>query len=853
MRFTRLFISVVAVFLQTHITLAQDNLASPVAKRDVYQLINPGQVQFNGFLRERMDENREGRLKKYMTEKWLLNGFRNRPGMHPWIGEHVGKWLHAATLALEYKPDDKEFKDKIISIANGLMDCQMKDGYLGTYGNNNRWTSWDVWSHKYNLVGLLSYYQTTSDKRALDTCRRIGDLLISVFGDNNRDILKSGTHEGMAATSILEPMSLLYELTGEKKYLEFCQYVVTRADAGPKIMSNIENMHSVQAVGNKKAYEMLSNYVGLVEYWRATGYTRGLEAAKLAWDSIVKENLFITGAPDAHERFSEPGTLVPSGKCTETCVQVTWIQLNWQLLRATGNPRYATMLHHHYYNHMLAAQHQDGINWCYFTTMTGDKKAFTKARHCCGSSGPRAIALIPQMIYMTAKDALAVNIYETSTFKGDINGVSVTVQQNTDYPWDGDISMTIEVDRPVKFDLQLLVPGFVQSGEVVVSGSKITDIKAGTYFNIRREWSGKTPVKIRFDMPPVLHTRVYNEKKRYAISRGPVVLALEKIMAENIQPCEVIPELNSLDQAFSKGWAKRGTQNTVIIKGKKISPESKNSSGTIDLVFKPYCQAGMNHEVINIWLPAPIQKKDPIAKRKKYKTGVGGTGAKIALLPPWQDGPGFAYLKENNLMGKTRVITETELIDKKAFNAEKYPVAIYMAGERYVTTVKKKGDGAEAILNYLKQGGMIVFLPYEPWPMYHGLEDGEETEDQDIMFTKLKNLKVSLIGVEEPSESLKIEFNNEQNIIKGLPGNMKLPTDGDLRMRAIDPDSISENAELTPILSIEEYGDIMGYIEYTDGIYKGGKILYIWSRLLDQDYSDKILDKVFKFIDKKVE
>ena len=563
-----------------------------------------------------MDANRENRLRTHITEEWLLEGFRKRPGPHPWSGEHVGKWLHAATLAAENKPNDIALAKKVQQITNGLMDCQTENGYLGTYSKQDRWGTtdlpftswqrwpvWDVWVHKYDLIGLLSYYQTTSDKKALDSCRRIGDLLIQVFGEDKRDILKSGAHEGMAATSILEPMSLLYQLTGEKKYLEFCEYVIQRADAGSKIMTNIENTRSVQSVGNRKAYEMMSNYLGLIEHWRATGYKRGLEAAKLAWESIVKENLFITGAPDAHELFSEPGTLVPTGMCTETCVQVTWIQMNWQLLRATGNPRYATMLHHHYYNHMLAAQHSEGIKWCYFTTLSG-KKTYDGRRHCCGSSGPRAIALIPQITYMTAKDKLAVNLYESSTFKGDINGAGVIVQQNTDYPWNGDISMTIEATRPIRFDLQLLVPDFVQSGHIQVADKKITKLEPGTYASISRKWSGKTHVKIRFDMPTVLHTRDYEGKKRYAVSRGPIVLALEKIKADKIQPYEVIPELNSLDQAFLKGWAKSGTQHAILMKGKKVPSEGEVPSGDVDLVYKPYCEAGSNGEIINIWLPA---------------------------------------------------------------------------------------------------------------------------------------------------------------------------------------------------------------------------------------------------------
>ena len=593
-----------------------------VVGQDVFQAAEPGQVTMNGFLAERMRVNRQGRLKKHIKEEQLLAGFRNRPGSHPWIGEHVGKWLHAATLAWHHAPNDRALQEKIKRIAKGLMACQMQDGYLGTYAKKDRWSlgkgrGWDVWVHKYCLIGLLSYYQMTGEQKALDTCRRIGDHLIETFGENKMDILAAGTHAGMAATSVLEPMSVLYQLTGEQKYREFCKYVISRADAGPKILSNIEKTRTVQSVGNKKAYEMMSNYVGLVEYWRATGYERGLRAAELAWESIVNENLFITGAPDAHEHFSTPHTLVTTGACTETCVQVTWIQMTWQLLRATGNPRYAAALHHHIYNHILAAQHPDGINWCYMTTMEG-KKAYGPEMHCCGSSGPRAIALIPTFAYMTGKEKIAVNLYETSTFRTKIKGAAVTISQKTDYPWDGRILVEVAVDRPVEFDLQLLIPNFVRTGDIIIDGPVNAEhLRPGSYENLHRRWTGKTQLEVRFDMPIVAHKR----KGRYALSRGPIILALEKIENEGVAAHDVMPDLSYLKQQGRTRGFEAGQRHPIRIKGKRVSAEA--SSSQVTLVYRPYSEAGVSGESISIWLPKlpPKMGKDLSKAVEKFAPG----------------------------------------------------------------------------------------------------------------------------------------------------------------------------------------------------------------------------------------
>jgi DUF1680 family protein len=633
LRAKRYPLTILITLLSLNSAVAERVPTSVVVGQDVYRATDPGQVSMEGFLGNRMELNREGWLKRhtYQADR-LLAGFRERPGSISWdkslnaayAGEYVGKWLHAAMLAMENKPNDTTLARRVQEIASGLMDCQTDDGYLGTYLKQDRWGlewehGWDVWVHKYVLIGLLSYYRSTGDERALDTCRGIGDLLIQTFGDDKRDLIKSGQHAGMASTSLLEPMSLLYQYTGEKKYRQFCEYIVRRADAGPKFLTNIETTGAVHSVGDRKAYEMMSTYVGLVEHWRATGYERGLNAVKLAWESIARDNLFITGAPASEPYFSrESETFDTLGKCVETCDQVTWIQMNWQLLRATGEPRYAAMLHRHIYNHMLTAQHPDEMKWCYYTYMEGThyyppghQDGYTDRMHCCSSSGPRGIALIPSFAYMSGKDTLAINLYETSTFRASVNGVPVVVHQETNYPWDGRVTIDLEVDQPTAFDLKLLIPNFAQSATIQVSGSKQNiPIEAGNYATLRRTWSGKTQIVLDLPMPVVAHER----DERYALSRGPIVLALEGIEDDAATFQNVIPDRSSLQQASWKqgemgfGTADQRTwaieRHPIYLKGKRANAENKTPSSEVTLVYRPYCEAATSPgQIFSVWLP----------------------------------------------------------------------------------------------------------------------------------------------------------------------------------------------------------------------------------------------------------
>ena len=121
-------------------------------------------------------------------------------------------------------------------MAADLIACQEPDGYLGTYVPEKRFglyegADWDVWSHKYNMIGLLTYYQYTGNRPALDCCRKMADLLIATF-PGKKSILAAGTHMGMAATSVLEPVVLLYRFTGDtaiSRLREVHRQVVGRA------------------------------------------------------------------------------------------------------------------------------------------------------------------------------------------------------------------------------------------------------------------------------------------------------------------------------------------------------------------------------------------------------------------------------------------------------------------------------------------------------------------------------------------------------------------------------------------------------------------------------------------------
>lgn len=510
--------------------------------------IAPSEVEVSGLLGERIRAHASNRILD-IDEDVLLAGFRARPGSHPWIGEHVGKWLHAASL-LWLGSQDPALREKITRVAKGLIATQESDGYLGTYVPEKRlglypgaawdevnWndSDWDVWVHKYCLIGLLSYYGISGDQEALTACKRIGDLLASTF-PQKRSILIAGTHAGMAPTSVLEPIVLLYRATGEKRYLDFALYIVDSWDEpkGPKILSAMLEEKTVLAVGNRKAYEMLSNYVGLCELYRATGKAEFLRAAQYAWEDVNSKRLYITGGSSAGEHFHPNGHL-PNGAdahIQEMCVTTTWIQLSWQLLRLTGEEKYAAALEQALFNQTLGAQKPDGSGFGYYTPLEGQKpfkpdSPGKRGMDCCNSSGPRALGLSATFLGTVDDDGLRINTFAPARWRITLGGAPVAITLKSRFPSDGAGTIEIDPQQDAHFRLSLRIPRWTTDPRVSI-GDEPLSCEPGTYLTIRRTWRRGDVVRFSFPFAPQVHIGSGSNKGRVAVTAGPLVLTLDQ-------------------------------------------------------------------------------------------------------------------------------------------------------------------------------------------------------------------------------------------------------------------------------------------------------------------------------------
>jgi DUF1680 family protein len=582
----------------------------PVNKQMIPNKENPFDLEniaFEGYLNDRLNANLTQRLLN-IDETGILECYYNRPGNQTWIGEYTGKYLHAASRVWRStkNPQLKAQMDRIVDI---LIGCQNEDGYLGTYLPADYWTEWDVWAHKYNLLGLLSYYSATGYKPALEASVKMGDLLCRTFGESKgqRNIIESSGHIGMASTSVLEPMTDLYRFTGDKKYLDFCNYIIKAYDYenGPKIISTLTTIGKVDKTANGKAYEMMSNFTGIVKLYQLTGNEQLLKATENAWNDIALNKLYITGTASMGEHFQEDFVL-PAGNddhMGEGCVTTTWLQFSQVLFNLTGQAKYMDEIEKSVYNHLLAAENPETGCVSYYTALQGKKPYRCSIYgHCCLASIPRGIAAIPELAYTrNADNGFSINLYSAGKLKKKIltlNGKEVYVECtiNSKFPEEGRATITLKSESINNFRLALRVPVWCSNYKAVIDGKSYTGI-AGQYLNIEKVWNANTIIKVSFD----LNTQILDGAKSYpgyiALKVGPQILAVDQALNPGITDLEKLSFDSPKVAAQSKTLLPKGWIGSQI-----FSASAYYDGKPVTLKLVPFADAGQTNGDIRVWV-----------------------------------------------------------------------------------------------------------------------------------------------------------------------------------------------------------------------------------------------------------
>jgi len=495
-----------------------------------------------GLLDTRVDLWRNNRLWYVINDGYLLSGFESRLGSHAWQGEHVGKWLHAATLAYEETGDDKLGK-KLKETVDRLMATQESNGYLGTYAEKERFykvpedKKWDIWSHRYNLYGLLTYEKFHQDETIVKVCERMADLLIDTFGPGKADITRYGTRKGISSMTVLQSVMMLYERTRQPRFLEFAENLVQCSENEPslRLMSAMLEKKDTSIPGQGKAYQLMANLLGYLLLYQNTGDQKYLTTVLNGWDNITAYHLFVTGGPWSRkmpyngnsECFAVTQDFDADKAHVETCCTTTWIQLNLRLLEQTGQAQYAAEAERAVFNALMASQHDKGIEWCYFTKTNEFERPFQKKITCCASSGPRALEMFSQHLIGEIDNGISIASLSpcSATLPEKFGNAKIKITGN--YPLSPKAGVSFEQASDKKFALEFKEPQNACLKAASLIGENLTISKNNRgFYPINRTWKTGDQINIEFEylLKSYVETPT-DDKKWVAFMYGPWVLS----------------------------------------------------------------------------------------------------------------------------------------------------------------------------------------------------------------------------------------------------------------------------------------------------------------------------------------
>lgn len=456
-----------------------------------------------------------------------------------WRGEFWGKMMRGACFVYSYTKDGQLY-DILTQTVRDMLACQDAKGRISTYSEACEFDGWDIWGRKYVLLGMQYFVEICTDealKREITSSMvKQVDYIMSKIGDGEgkMPITKATRNwRGLNSSSLLEPIVRLYSITGEQRFLDFAEYIV---GCGGTDVVNIfdlayENKLMPWQYSVTKAYEMMSCFEGLLEFYRVTGNEKYKTAIVNFADKILETDFTVIGSCGCtHELFDHSKVRqanTTNGKIQqETCVTVTLMKFFYQLMLLTGDAKYADAFETSLYNAYLGSVNTEKVieptiienhsDWNIeplpfdsYSPLTAGTRGngvggllVMSDNHyygCCACIGAAGIGLVPKMQLLTSKDGFAFNLY----IDGEI--VSKTPQNRdirfvtkTEYPKNGEVEIEIDLPSPERFKLAFRNPLWSEKTDITVNGCAADSEKG--YTVIEREWVKGDVVKINLDM-----------------------------------------------------------------------------------------------------------------------------------------------------------------------------------------------------------------------------------------------------------------------------------------------------------------------------------------------------------------
>ncbi len=487
-------------------------------------------------------ENRTGRIRNFEN---AAKGEGEHSGIF-FDDSDVYKALEGMAYSLQLYPDP-ELEAKCDEWIDKIAAAQQPDGYINTYytltGLDRRWTDMD--RHEMYCAGhmteaAVAYYLATGKRKLLDVSIRMADHMMSVFGPEGRHWVPG--HEEIELALVK-----LYEVTGEKKYLDFAGWLLDQRGHGygsygderawrPVYYQDEVPVRELSRITGH-AVRAMYLYCGMADVAAYTGDAELIAALDRLWDHVVNRNMYITGGigqSARNEGITEDYDLPNLTAYCETCASVGMVYWNWRMLQFTGDGKYADVMERSLYNGALAGISLEGDKFFYVNPLESTGGHHRKEWYgcaCCPSQICRFLPSIGNYIYCTSGDALWVNLYMGNEADVTLAGKPVKIIQATRYPWDGAVTVELQMSKPVKGELRFRIPSWCRNYTLAVNGQAFAAPVEKGYAVLSRRWKDGDSVELVFDMPVEMvaaDPRVKEDEGKRAVQRGPLVYCLEE-------------------------------------------------------------------------------------------------------------------------------------------------------------------------------------------------------------------------------------------------------------------------------------------------------------------------------------
>jgi len=559
----------------------------------------------------------------------------------------VFKALEAMAYALKTHPSPgmerkcDEWIDKIAA-------AQQPDGYLNTFytltGPEKRYTDMSMhedYNNGHLIEAAVAYFNATGKRKLLDVAIRWADHFDALFGPGKRHWVTGHQELELALVK-------LYRTTGERRYLQLADWLLSERGHGHARGYTWtdwkDTAYAQDAVPVKEQREITGHavramylYTGAADVAAETGDADYLRAMRRVWEDVVFRNMYVTGgigSTGRNEGFSKDYDLPNEQAYAETCASVGMVFWNQRMNGLSGQAEYIDVLERSLYNGALDGLSLSGDRFFY-----GNPLASTGQHHrrewfgtaCCPSNIARLVASLGDYIYATTPDGVVVNLFVGSHTRVGIAGSQVDLRMETDYPWNGNMRLTLDPQGERRFKVRIRIPGWLTGRPVPgglylpaadqpsppapvfrVNGRTLPHTLEDGYAVIEDTWRKGDRLEWSFAMPVTrLASRpeVDANRGRVALQRGPLVYCVEGAdnggQAWNL----IVPEHTAFDTASLRIANERIVALTASVPVLTVAPDGRSArtSPRRMTAIPYYAWANRGRNGMQVWLPTSFR------------------------------------------------------------------------------------------------------------------------------------------------------------------------------------------------------------------------------------------------------